>query len=92
MAIRKREFETGNPSDLMSLILGFLRANNGYAYSQSEIKEELVSRELQVESEEVQRVLTMLELGARIESKIIDGTTYYNYRQLVGYRAIGKYV
>ena len=86
MPIARDKFQRSKPGDPMNLIIEFLRSNSRYAYTQSEIKGELALKGIDLPAEEMQKVLTSLEALGRIESKTIEGETYYTYCKLIGVR------
>ncbi len=86
MPISDTEFEKGKPRDPMDLILDFLRFNSRNAYNQSEVAEDLASKGVDLEEEEVRKILNSLEAYGRIESKVIDEVTYYKSCEVLGFR------
>jgi len=84
MPISGGKFERGKPSDLVDLILDFLRTYENSAYSRDEIEKELASRGLSLTTVEIGRVLSLLEGWERVEAKTIDGINYYKYRKILG--------
>ena len=90
MPIIDEQFKGGKQLDPKGVILDFLRFNSRYAYTRSEIEGELSLRGMGLKGEEVQRILTSMETGGRIESQTVDGVTYYKYFRIVGYKPIRR--
>jgi hypothetical protein len=87
MPISDTEFGKGKQRNPMDLILEFLRFNPHYAYNQNELARELASKGMDLMEEEVQKILDLLEAGGRIESKVIDGVTFYKHYNILGFRS-----
>jgi len=85
MPISRREFEKGEPADLMRLIMEFLRSNPLSAYSVEELREVLASKQMNLSTEEVENILSLLEALDRIKSKVVGGAKYYKYK-IIGFR------
>ena len=88
MPIGREKFQASELSNPMNLILDFLRSNSRYAYSQSEIKGELASKGIDLSAEEMQEVLSLLGAFGRVDSKIVEGETYYAYCKVTALKPI----
>ena len=85
MPINSAEFEKCNrESDV--LLTEFLRSNYRDAYSLDELVKVVASMGRNLKEDEVERILTSLEYGGKVESKIIAGVTYYRYCKVLGSR------
>jgi len=61
MPISRTEFEKSEPADLMRLIMEFLRSNPLSVYSVEELREVLASKQMNLSTEEVENILSLLE-------------------------------
>jgi hypothetical protein len=85
MPISSSEFEKSNrESDV--LLTEFLRSNYRDAYSVDELVKVMASKGRSLKGKEVERILTSLEYGGKVESRIIGGVTYYRYCKVLGSR------
>ena len=79
MPISSNDFEkTDRKSSL--LLMDFLSSNPLDAYGLDELLEMLASKGRRLTREEVERILVLMEYGGRVESRVINGVTYYRYR------------
>jgi hypothetical protein len=79
MPISSNDFEkTDRKSSL--LLTDFLSSNPRTAYQMDELVEMLASRGRKLAREEVERLLVLMEYGGKVESREINGATYYRYR------------
>jgi len=84
MPINSAEFEKGSRESNV-LLTEFLRSNYSSAYSLDELVEVMASIGKNLTREEVERILTSLEYGRKIESKMIAGVTYYKYYKFMSF-------
>jgi len=84
MPINKPEFEKSD-RETSILLMEFFRFNARTAFTLDEIVKVLASIGRNLSAEEVERILTSLEYGAGIESRMIDGVNYYRYRKVLAF-------
>lgn len=83
MPISENEF--GKSSRDPSLILvDFLSTNYRNAYTLDELTEMMAAKGRKMSKQDVERLLTALEYGGKVKSRVIDGVTYYKYSKLIG--------
>jgi|GEM_PF-2276327 len=84
MPISSNDFEKSDRETSL-LLVDFLRSNPRVAYKVDELVEMLASKGRNLAREEVERILTSLEYGRKVESKKVAGVTYYRYRKFMGF-------
>jgi len=85
MPISSNDFEKSDREPSL-LLMDFLRSNLRVAYGVDELVEILASMGKKLAKEEVERRLTLLEYGGKVESKKIVGVPYYRYRDVSYFR------
>jgi hypothetical protein len=83
MPISSNDFEKSDRESRL-LLIDFLHSNRLNAYGRDELVEMLAAMGRKLSGEEVERILALLEYGGRVESRVIDGVTYYKYRESFG--------
>jgi len=79
MPISSRDFERSDRKSSL-VLLDFLSANPLDAYSLEELVEALASRGRKLGREEMERLLALMDYGGRVESRVVNGVTYYRHR------------
>jgi hypothetical protein len=79
MPISGNDFEKSDRESSL-LLMDFLRSNPLDAYGVDELVEVLASKGRKLPREAVERSLVLMEYGGNVESRAIDGVTYYRYR------------
>lgn len=79
MPISSSDFEKGD-RDPSIVLMDFLRANPRVAFGVDELVGMLASVGRDLPRAEVERMISLFEYGGRVESRVIDGETYYRYR------------
>jgi predicted AAA+ superfamily ATPase len=90
MPINDARFKKNDPGAVTEL-LDFLRPNFYKAFSLKELLEELKEREVKISADELANLLSSLEYGSRIVSKVVDGETYYQLRKVRGFVPLKKF-
>jgi hypothetical protein len=84
MPISSSDFEKSDRESSL-LLMDFLHSNPRVAYSVDDLVEKLASMGKNEPQKEVERILTLMEYGGRVESKAIAGVPYYRYRRFFGF-------
>jgi hypothetical protein len=79
MPISSNDFEKSERESGL-LLMDFLRSNPRVAYNVDDLVEMLASMGRNEVKKEVERLLTLMEYGSRVESRVIAGVPYYRYR------------
>jgi hypothetical protein len=87
MPINENEFGKSS-RDPTSLLLDFLSFNFRNAYSLDELAEVVKAGGKNLAKEDVEALLSALEYGGKVKSRIIEGTPYYKYSQVRGLKVI----
>jgi hypothetical protein len=87
MPIKENEFSKSS-LDPSTLLMDFLSANYRNAYSLGELVEVMTAAGKNLAAEDIERLLSALEYGGKVDSKTIDGKTYYRYSKVMGNRLI----
>jgi hypothetical protein len=90
MPINDARFKKNDPGAVGEL-MDFLRPNFYQAYTLKELLEELKGREVKISADELANLLSSLEYGGRIVSKVVDGETYYQLRKVRGFIPLKKF-
>jgi len=89
MPINSSTFEKSS-GEMFVMLKEFLRLNFHIAYTLDELREVLAAKGSDVSAEILERLLASLEYAGRIESKTVDGVTYYRYRKVLGFMPMKK--
>jgi hypothetical protein len=89
MPITSSDYEKRS-GEIASLIKEFLRLHAHIAYTLDDLLEVLAANDINLSKAELERLLFPLEYGGRIESKIVDGVTYYRYNRVMGFMPLKK--
>ncbi len=79
MPISSNDFEKSDREPSL-LLMDFLRSNPTVAYGFDELLCMMAAKGRELPREEFERILVLLEYGGKVESRVIDGVTYYRYR------------
>jgi predicted AAA+ superfamily ATPase len=90
MPINDARFKKNDPGAVGEL-MDFLRPNFYQAYSLEELLEELKDREVKISADELANLLSSLEYGGRVVSKVVDGETYFQLRKVRGFIPLKKF-
>jgi DNA-binding transcriptional ArsR family regulator len=89
MPIDKVEFEKSG-RETSVLLMEFFRFNPRIAFTLDEVVEMLASIGRKLPAADVERTLLSLEYGGGIESREVDGVTYYRLRRVLGFTPMRK--
>jgi hypothetical protein len=78
MPISSGDFEK-TERETSPLLLDILRSNPLNAYGRDELVDMLAAMGRKLTGDEVERILTLLEYGGKVESRVIEGVHYYRY-------------
>ena len=87
MPISNSEFEK-RKRDPTLLLLDFLSLNDRNAYTLDELEAVVKSTHQDLNTKDVESLLSALEYGGKVKSRTIDGKTYYRYSSVAGMRLI----
>jgi hypothetical protein len=87
MPISSSDFEKSN-RDPSILLQEFLRFNYRTAYNLGELVEMLTSKGKNSTGEDAERLLSALEYGGKVKSREINGETYYQHSEIMGFKKI----
>lgn len=87
MPISRGDFEKGD-RESTDLVLDFLSSNYRSAYNLDELAEMLTSAGKSLTKKSVEGLLSALEYGGRVRSRVMDGVTYYRYSKVAGLKLI----
>jgi len=87
MPISNSDFNKGN-SEPSILLQEFLRVNYRNAYNLGELVEMMTSMGKNLAKEEVERLLSALEYGGKVKSREVNGETYYQHSEIMGFKKI----
>ena len=90
MPINSSDYERGS-GEVGSLLKEFLRLNAHIAYTKDDLLEVLAANDIRLSEAELERILYPLEYGGRIESKIVDGVTYYRHNLVFAFMPMKKH-
>jgi predicted AAA+ superfamily ATPase len=90
MPINDARFKRNDPGAVTEL-MDFLRPNFYKAFNLKELLEELKEREVKISADELANLLSSLEYGGRIVSKVVEGETYYQLRKVRGFVPMKKF-
>ena len=87
MPISGNDFErTGREPS--ALLVDFLKVNYRDAFSLDELVGAMELMGKNMTREEMETLLSSLEYGGKVESKVVDCVTYYRYAKVMGLRLI----
>jgi hypothetical protein len=87
MPISSNDFErTGRAPS--ALLVEFLRVNYRDAFTLDELAGAMELMGKNMTREEVETLLSSLEYGGKVDSKVVDCVTYYRYSKVTGLRLI----
>jgi hypothetical protein len=89
MPITSSDYEKRS-GEAATLLKEFLRLHQHIAYTLDELLEVLAANDISLSKSELERLLFPLEYGGRIESRIIDGVTYYRYNRVFAFMPMKK--
>ena len=87
MPINESEFSKSSRAPSI-LLLEFLSFNYRNAYSLDEIADVMSSQNNDLSKQDLERLLTALEYGGKVKSRVIDGKAYYRYSEIRGLKLI----
>jgi hypothetical protein len=87
MPINEKEFGKSS-RDPSILLLDFLSFNFRNAYNLAELVETLASKGKNLPKEDVEALLYALEYGGRVKSREVNGETYYQHSEIMGFKKI----
>jgi hypothetical protein len=90
MPINDARFKRNDPG-VVTELMDFLRPNFYKAFDLKELLTELHEREVKISGDELTNLLSSLEYGGRIVSKVVDGETYYQLRKVRGFVPLKKF-
>jgi hypothetical protein len=90
MPINDARFKRNDPLAVTEL-MDFLRPNFYKAFNLKELLAELHEREVKISGDELASLLSSLEYGGRIVSKVVDGETYFQLRKVRGFMPLKKF-
>jgi len=70
------------------LLVDFLSTNYRDAFSLDELVKAMASLGRKMSREDLEILLTSLEYGGKVQSKVIDAETYYRYSKPFGFKLI----
>ena len=89
MPIASSDYEKRS-GEAVALVKEFLRFHPHFAYTMDDLLEMLAANDISLSKAELERLLFSLEYGGRIESKIVDGVTYYRHNRVMGFTPMKK--
>ena len=89
MPITSSDYEKRS-GEVGALLKEFLRFHPYVAYTLDDLLEVLTSNDINLSKEELESFLFSLEYAGRIESKIVDGVSYYRHKKVLGFMPMKK--
>jgi DNA-binding transcriptional ArsR family regulator len=87
MPISENEFHKSSRAPSI-LLMEFLSANYRNAYSLDEIADAMSSKTKDLSKEGLGQLLSALEYGGKVKSRVVDGKAYYKYSEIGGLKLI----
>jgi len=87
MPINESEFNKSSRAPSI-LLLEFLSANYRNAYSLDEIADAMSSKNKDLSKQDLERLLSALEYGGKVKSRVVDGKAYYKHSEIAGLKLI----
>jgi hypothetical protein len=89
MPITSSDYDKGS-GEAVALVKEFLRFHPHFAYTLEDLVEMLDANGVDVSKAELERLLFSLEYGGRIESKTVDGVTFFRHNRVMGFMPMKK--
>ena len=87
MPISESEFRKSS-RDPSLLLLDFLSFNHRNAYDLDELEAVMKSTNKDLSKKDIENLLTALEYGGKVKSRVIDGKAYYKYAVVAGLKLV----
>jgi hypothetical protein len=87
MPIRENEFGKSDRAPSI-LLMEFLSFNYRNAYTLDELEAVMKSKNKDLNKKDMERLLSALEYGGKLKSRMLDGKVYYKYSKIAGHKLI----